>query len=256
MKMHQPYSVPLSRQSLAILSDMRSLSGSGRYAFPSVRTRQRPISDNTISAALRRMGFPKDQMTAHGFRTSASSLLNESGKWNPDAIERALAHMVAGSARRIYNQSAYWPERVDMAQRWSDYPTTNSGGHFHRPFGPSRSTRRHQVYTVYIVQRKRRKIGDHLCRPGRELPPASLHERGRALDCATGKNRKVHASDHAQAYFGRAAVGKWIVRLAGALAWLLEATDRMVCNSPGVSESIPRTSDPEIPIFHRAATRL
>src|SRR3546814_7017759 len=67
------------------------------------------------------MGFPKDQMTAHGFRTSASSLLNESGKWNPDAIERALAHMVAGSVRRIYNQSAYWRERVAMAQWWSDY---------------------------------------------------------------------------------------------------------------------------------------
>lgn len=60
-------------------------------------------------------------MTAHGFRTSASSLLNESGQWNPDAIERALAHMVARSIRRIYNQSAYWAERVAMAQWWSDY---------------------------------------------------------------------------------------------------------------------------------------
>ncbi|WP_242124785.1 integrase arm-type DNA-binding domain-containing protein [Sphingobium sp. Sx8-8] len=121
MKMRQPHSVPLSRQGLAILSEMRSLSGSGRYAFPSIRTRARPISDNTINAALRRMGYSKDQMTAHGFRTSASSLLNESGKWNPDAIERALAHMVAGSVRRIYNQSAYWGERVEMAQWWSDY---------------------------------------------------------------------------------------------------------------------------------------
>ena len=121
MKMRQPHSVPLSRQSLAILADMRSLSGSGLYVFPSVRTRERPLSENTINAALRRMGFPKDQMTAHGFRTSASSLLNESGKWNPDAIERALAHMVAGSVRRIYNQSAYWRERVAMAQWWSDY---------------------------------------------------------------------------------------------------------------------------------------
>lgn len=121
MKMRQPHSVPLSRQALAILEDMRSLSGSGRYVFPSIRTRARPISDNTINAALRRMGYSKEQMTAHGFRTSASSLLNESGKWNPDAIERALAHMVAGSVRRIYNQSAYWGERVAMAQWWSDY---------------------------------------------------------------------------------------------------------------------------------------
>lgn len=121
MKMRQPHSVPLSRQSLAILTNMRTLSGSGRYVFPSIRSRTRPISENTINAALRRMGYPKDQMTAHGFRTSASSLLNESGKWNPDAIERALAHMVAGSVRRIYNQSAYWNERVEMAQWWSDY---------------------------------------------------------------------------------------------------------------------------------------
>jgi integrase len=67
------------------------------------------------------MGYSKNQMTAHGFRTSASSLLNESGKWNPDAIERALAHMVSGTIRRIYNQSAYWVERVEMAQWWSDY---------------------------------------------------------------------------------------------------------------------------------------
>lgn len=121
MKMRQPHSVPLSQQALAILSDMHTLSGSGRYAFPSIRTRARSISDNTINAALRRMGYSKEQMTAHGFRTSASSLLNESGKWNPDAIERALAHMVAGSVRRIYNQSAYWRERVEMAQWWSDY---------------------------------------------------------------------------------------------------------------------------------------
>lgn len=121
MKMRQPHSVPLSRQSLAILTNMRTLSGSGRYVFPSIRSRTRPISENTINAALRRMGYPKDQMTAHGFHTSASSLLNESGKWNPDAIERALAHMVAGSVRRIYNQSAYWTERVEMAQWWSDY---------------------------------------------------------------------------------------------------------------------------------------
>ena len=121
MKMRQPHSVPLSHQALAILTAMRGLSGSGRFVFPSVRTRARPISDNTVNAALRRMGYSKEQMTAHGFRTSASSMLNESGKWNPDAIERALAHMVAGSVRRIYNQSAYWGERVEMAQWWSDY---------------------------------------------------------------------------------------------------------------------------------------
>ena len=121
MKMRQPHVVPLSKQALAVLHEMRGLSGAGRYVFPSVRTKARPISDNTVNAALRRMGYSKDQMTAHGFRTSASSLLNESGKWNPDAIERALAHMVPGIIRRIYNQSAYWAERVEMAQWWSDY---------------------------------------------------------------------------------------------------------------------------------------
>lgn len=121
MKMRQPHAVPLSRQALAILESMRGLTGKGKYVFPSVRTRARPISENTVTAALRRMGFTKEQMTAHGFRTSASSLLNECGKWNPDAIERALAHMVSGEIRRIYNQSAYWAERVEMAQWWSDY---------------------------------------------------------------------------------------------------------------------------------------
>ena len=121
MKMREPHTVPLSRQAVAILDEIRSLSGSGSYVFPSVRTKARPISDNTVNAALRRMGYSTEQMTAHGFRTSASSLLNESGKWNPDAIERALAHMVPGIIRRIYNQSPYWAERVEMAQWWSDY---------------------------------------------------------------------------------------------------------------------------------------
>ena len=121
MKMRQPHAVPLSRQALEILKAMQGLTGNGKYVFPSVRTRARPMSENTVTAALRRMGYTKEQMTAHGFRTSASSLLNESGKWNPDAIERALAHMVSGEIRRIYNQSAYWAERVAMAQWWSDY---------------------------------------------------------------------------------------------------------------------------------------
>jgi integrase len=115
------YALKLTPHAFQRPGEIRQLSGAGRFVFPSVRTSKRPISNNSINAALRRMGYTKDQMTAHGFRTTASSLLNESGKWNPDAIERALAHMVAGSVRRIYNQSAYWSERVDMAQWWSDY---------------------------------------------------------------------------------------------------------------------------------------
>jgi integrase len=131
MKMRQPHSVPLSRQALDILSGIKQLTGNGQFVFPSVRTHARPMSENTINAALRRMGYPKEQMTAHGFRTTASSLLNESGKWNPDAIERALAHMVAGSVRRIYNQSPYWAERVEMAQWWSDHiDNLRAGGEY------------------------------------------------------------------------------------------------------------------------------
>lgn len=121
MKMRTPHNVPLSKQSIEILEAAKRVSGRGKYVFPSIRTYQRPISDNTINAALRRIGYNKDQMTAHGFRTSASSLLNESGKWNPDAIERALAHEVDGKIRKIYNRSDYWDERVEMAQWWSDF---------------------------------------------------------------------------------------------------------------------------------------
>lgn len=132
MKMREPHAVPLSQQALEILSSMKGLSGSGRFVFPSIRTRLRPISENTVNAALRRMGYTGKQMTAHGFRTTASSLLNESGKWNPDAIERALAHRVSGEIRKIYNRSAYWNERIEMAQWWSDYIDglrTNTGNY-------------------------------------------------------------------------------------------------------------------------------
>lgn len=128
MKMRQPHAVPLSRQALAILESVKPITGNGKYVFASAWSRARPISENTVRSALRRMGYTKEQMTPHGFRTTASSLLNESGKWNPDAIERALAHMVSGEVRRIYNRSAYWTERVQMAQWWSDYIDELRGG--------------------------------------------------------------------------------------------------------------------------------
>ena len=79
------------------------------------------MSENTINAALRRLGYTSSEMTAHGFRSTASSLLNESGKWSPDAIERALAHRDSNSVRGIYHRGAHWDERVRMAQWWSDY---------------------------------------------------------------------------------------------------------------------------------------
>src|SRR3546814_19677584 len=92
MKMRQPHLVPLSRQAIAILHAAQVLTGRQRYVFASLYPGERPMSENTINAALRRLGYSGDEMTAHGFRAMASPLLNESGKWNPDAKERALAH--------------------------------------------------------------------------------------------------------------------------------------------------------------------
>jgi integrase len=119
-KMRTVHVVPLSKQALRILRHAKALTGHGRYIFPSVRTPRRPMSENTLNAALRRLGYGADEMTAHGFRSTASTLLNESGKWSPDAIERALAHKGEG-VRGAYNRGAYWHERVEMAQWWSDY---------------------------------------------------------------------------------------------------------------------------------------
>lgn len=120
-KMRRPHRVPLSRQSLGILSELQTISGDDRYLFPSVRSAERPISDNTLNAALRRLGYAKDEMTAHGFRAMASTLLNEAGKWHPDAIERQLAHVESNDVRRAYLRGEHWPERVRMMQHWSDH---------------------------------------------------------------------------------------------------------------------------------------
>jgi integrase len=120
-KMRKEHVVPLSRQAIAIMKSVQPLTGQGGYVFPSVRTHRRPMSDNTINAGLRRLGYATDEMTAHGFRAMASTLLNESGKWNPDAIERALAHGDTDKVRAAYHRGAHWKERVAMAQWWSDY---------------------------------------------------------------------------------------------------------------------------------------
>lgn len=120
-KMRKDHLVPLSKQSVAILGEVKSLTGPDGLVFPSIRSRKRPMSDNTINAALRRLGYASDEMTAHGFRAMASTLLNESGKWHPDAIERALAHGDADKVRAAYHRGAHWGERVQMAQWWSDY---------------------------------------------------------------------------------------------------------------------------------------
>ncbi len=120
-KMRKDHLVPLSRQSIEILEDLRTLTGPDGYVFPSIRSRKRPMSDNTINAGLRRLGYSTDEMTAHGFRAMASTLLNESGKWHPDAIERALAHGDSDRVRAAYHRGAHWKERVAMAQWWSDH---------------------------------------------------------------------------------------------------------------------------------------
>ncbi|KGM06951.1 Integrase [Methylophaga thiooxydans] len=112
--------VPLSDQAISILKEIEPLTGRGKYIFPSIRTNSRPMSENTINAALRRMGYPKDVMTGHGFRSMASTLLNEQG-WNPDAIERQLSHCERNGVRAAYNYAEYLPERKKMMQAWSDY---------------------------------------------------------------------------------------------------------------------------------------
>jgi len=120
MKMRRPHRVPLSTQVIALFEQLWELTGTGRYCFPSFRSPLRPMSENTVNAALRALGFSQEEMTAHGFRAMAATLLNETGKFNPDAIERQLAHMETNAIRRAYTRGEYWDERVRMMQYWSD----------------------------------------------------------------------------------------------------------------------------------------
>ena len=120
MKAGAVHIVPLSRQAIDILREIHPLTGHGRYVFPSPRTDSRPMSSNAILSALRRMGYAKDEMSGHGFRSMASTLLNEQG-WNRDAIERQLAHAERNSARAAYNYAEFMPERKKMMQAWADY---------------------------------------------------------------------------------------------------------------------------------------
>jgi integrase len=120
-KMRREHLVPLPRQALAILR--------AGLLFPSIRSAHRPMSDNTLNAALRRLGYGKDEVTAHGFRATASTLLNESGRFSADAIERALAHQDPDPVRRAYARGTFWKERVEMAQWWADHlDTLRTGG--------------------------------------------------------------------------------------------------------------------------------
>lgn len=120
MKMKQDHIVPLSRQAVATLREQSAVSGRGRFAFPSLRGDSRCISDNTINAALRSLGYGKHEMTGHGFRTTASTLLHELG-FNSDVIERQLAHGEQNKVKASYNRAAHLPERRRMMQAWADY---------------------------------------------------------------------------------------------------------------------------------------
>lgn len=115
----RPHLVPLSRQALAVLADLQPLTGHGRLVFPGVRDRNRPMSENTVNAALRALGFDGSRIVGHGFRHMASTLLNERG-YSPDAIERQLAHKAQG-VRAVYNRAEHLPERRRMMQDWADY---------------------------------------------------------------------------------------------------------------------------------------
>lgn len=120
MKMKEEHIVPLATQVVAILRDIQPLTGDGRYVFPALHTSLRPISENTLNVALRRLGYSREQMTSHGFRSTASTLLNEQG-WHPDLIELQLAHQERNKVRAAYNRATRLPERRKMMQAWADY---------------------------------------------------------------------------------------------------------------------------------------
>jgi integrase len=120
MKMRRPHRIPLASQTISVLEELRTLTGQFELLFPGVRSPSRPLSENTLNAALRRLGYAKDDMSSHGFRAAASSLLNECGKWNADAIEAQLAHVESNAVRKAYARAEYWAERVEMMAYWAD----------------------------------------------------------------------------------------------------------------------------------------
>ena len=121
MKMRQPHLVPLCGQTVAILRELQPLTGRGQYVFPGGRSPRRPMSNNAINAALRRMGYGTDTMTAHGFRATARTILDEVLGYRVDYIEHQLAHAVKDPNGRAYNRTAHLPERRKMMQGWADY---------------------------------------------------------------------------------------------------------------------------------------
>ena len=119
MKMRREHIKPLPGLAVELLHDLKAQSWNTDWVFPSRLSRGRTISENIMNASLRRMGYGADEMTSHGFRASASSLLNESGLWQADAIEAELAHFSGEQVRRAYHRAAYWKERVEMTEWWA-----------------------------------------------------------------------------------------------------------------------------------------
>ena len=112
--------MPLATQVSALLDELKPLTGNGQYLFPGQRSSMNPMSENTLNAALRNLGYSKEEFTGHGFKSMASTLLNEQG-WHPDAIERQLAHAERNSVRAAYNYAEYLEERRRMMQAWANY---------------------------------------------------------------------------------------------------------------------------------------
>jgi len=121
MKMKLPHLVPLSHQAISILKELCKLTGSGKYVFPCHRSPLRCMSENTVNASLRRLGFEKEEITGHGFRAMARTMLHEILQFTPDAIEAQLAHAVPDRLGRAYNRTQHLAERKKMMQTWADY---------------------------------------------------------------------------------------------------------------------------------------
>jgi integrase len=120
MKKREPFRAPLSRQAIAVLAELRKISGTSKYLFPSFRTGKRPMFTNLLNVALRDIGYAADEMQAHGFRSAASTILNEHSEFSPDVIELSLAHRLVG-VRAIYNRSEYWTKRCELMQWYADH---------------------------------------------------------------------------------------------------------------------------------------
>jgi integrase len=120
-KMRREHQIYLAPQAVYVLRELQKVTGHRELLFPGLWGANRPISENTLNLALRRMGYGKEDMTSHGFRATASTLLNESGKWSADAVERQLAHIERNAVRRAYARGLHWDERVDMMIWWANY---------------------------------------------------------------------------------------------------------------------------------------